>query len=405
MTSQFKAYRISDKVWWVGAVDWHLRDFHGYATERGSTYNAYLIMADKITLIDTVKRPFLNEMLSRISSVTDPRNIKIVVSNHTEMDHSGSIPDIAEIARPDKIIASEMGAKALAEHFNLKIPVTPVKDWETLNLGNMELSFIETRMVHWPDSMFTYLGNEKTLFSSDAFGMHLASSSRYADEIDKGILHSEMKKYYANILTPFASLILRLLEKVKKSDLAIETIATAHGPIFRKDIDWALERYQTWSKQEPSRKVVVVYDTMWKSTEAMALAIAEGARDADAVPYVMPLSVNHRSDVATEVLDAGALLVGSPTLNNGMMPTVADILTYFKGLKPQNLIGAAFGSYGWNGVAVEQINQYLRDMKVDLVSSGISVKYVPNDDTLKRCFELGRTVGEKLCQVVERRAK
>lgn len=405
MNSQFKAHRISDKVWWVGAVDWQLRDFHGYATEKGSTYNAYLIMADKITLIDTVKRPFLDEMLSRISSVTDPKNIKVVVSNHTEMDHSGSIPDIAEIAKPEKIIASEMGAKALTEHFKLKMPVTPVKDWEKLSLGNMELSFIETRMVHWPDSMFTYLESEKTLFSSDAFGMHLASSSTYADEIDKGVLHWEMKKYYANILTPFAHLILRLLDKVVKSDLAINTIATAHGPIFRKDIGWVLEKYQTWSKQESSKRVVIVFDTMWKSTEAMALAIAEGVRDADAIPYVMPLAVNHRSDVVTEALDAGAILVGSPTLNGGMMPTVADILTYLKGLKRQNLIGGAFGSYGWNGVAVEQINQFLRDMKVDLVSEGISVKYVPNEDTLKRCFDLGRAVGEKLCQLVDRRAK
>jgi flavorubredoxin len=303
-----------------------------------------------------------------------------------------------EVAKPEKVFASTMGAKALAEHFHLDSEIVAVKDGETLSLGNLEVSFVETRMLHWPDSMFTYLAEDGLLFSQDAFGMHLASSERFADEIAEDILLDEGAKYFANILLPLSPLVTKLLERVGGLGITINTIATDHGPIWREDVGKILGLYSTWAAQKPTRKAVVAYDTMWQSTDMMARAIGEGLARGGATPRLMPLKSCHRSDVATEILDAGALLVGSPTMNSNMFPTVADLLTYLKGLKPQNLIGAAFGSYGWSGEAVGQLESVLGEMKVDLVGEGVRVKYVPGSETLAECHSLGLLVAEKLAQ-------
>ena len=402
MDEIFQAVKVSDHVHWVGAIDWAVRDFHGYLTSRGTTYNAYLITGDKAILVDTVRAPFMQEMLSRIASVIDPGKIDYIISNHSEMDHTGCLPEVIKTVKPEKVFASAMGVKTLGEHFHhLEQEITAVKDGERLSLGNTNLSFIETRMIHWPDSMFTYLAEDKLLFSQDGFGMHLASSVRFADEIDKDILEWEAAKYFANILLPFSALILKLLDRVKQLGLPINLIAPDHGPIWRReeDIDWIVEHYYNWALQKPARKGVVVYDTMWQSTAAMARAIAEGIAGCGVETKVLPLRANHRSDVATEILDAGALLVGSPTINNNMFPTVADAMTYIKGLKPQNLIGAAFGSYGWAGEAVGQLTDILKGMKVNLVSEGLKVKYVPDENALAQCYALGKLMGDKLREI------
>jgi len=394
----FKAAKVTDKVYWVGAIDWDLRDFHGYSTDRGTTYNAYLVLADKITLVDTVKAPFREEMLSRIRSVVEPERIDYIVSNHSEMDHSGCLPEMIEMVKPEKVFASVMGVKALSEHFHLDREIVAVKDGEKLNLGKINLTFFETRMLHWPDSMFTYLVEEALLFSQDAFGMHLATGERFDDEIDDEILEYEAKRYFANILLPYASLVTKLLEKLGKLGLRIETIAPDHGPIWRKNTTRISDLYSEWALQRPTRKAVVVYDTMWGSTASMARAIGQGLKQGGADPELMPLRSHARSDVATEILDAGALLVGSPTLNNNMFPTVADVLTYLKGLKPRNLIGGAFGSYGWSPAGVEQVKEVLTEMKVKLIGGPLSVKYVPDNDAIERCSSLGLLVAEKLKQ-------
>ena len=399
MKEIFRAEKVNDHVYWVGAIDWGLRDFHGYATQRGTTYNAYLVLADKITLIDTVKAPFRDEMLARIASVIDPEDIDYIISNHSEMDHTGCLPAVIEAVKPEKVFASRAGAKTLFEHFQMDREITPLKEGDSLSLGNLNLSFVETKMLHWPDSMFTYLSEDNLLFSQDAFGMHLASSERFADEIDDDILEYEGGKYFANILLPFSSLVTRLLDKVGKLGIQIDIIAPDHGPIWRQDIGRMPELYSKWAAQKPTRKAVVVYDTMWESTAAMARAIGEGLAAGGANVRLMPLGKNHRSDVATEILDAGALLVGSPTMNNNMLPGMADVLTYLKGLKPQKLIGAAFGSYGWTGEAVGQINDILKAMKVELIGDGIKVRYVPDDDTLKQCFDLGKQVAAELDRI------
>ena len=396
MKNTFKAVPVTEDVWWVGAIDWNIRDFHGYQTRRGSTYNAYLILADKITLIDTVKAPFREEMMARIASVVDPEKINYIVSNHSEMDHSGSLPEVVAAVNPKKVFASAVGAKTLKELFPLDREITAVQDGETLSLGNRSLTFMETRMLHWPDSMFSYLNEEQLLFSQDAFGMHLASLERFADECDPAVLAYEAATYYANIILPYSPLVLKLIKRVTTAGLSFRTIAPDHGPIWRKETGGIIGSYAKWAAQKPEAKAVVVYATMWHSTERMARAVSEGLAAGGLRVKLMSMDEVHRSDVVYELLGAGALAVGSPTLNNHLLPNMADILTYLKGLKPRNLIGAAFGSYGWSGEAVKEIEEILADMKVEMAEEGIRVKNVPDAEVLARCYELGKTMAEKV---------
>lgn len=396
MEETYRAVRVTDRVYWVGAVDWTIRNFHGYTTRRGSTYNAYLVMADKVTLMDTVKSPFRDEMLARIRSVVDPAQIDVIISNHSEMDHSGCLPEAIDLMKPEKVYASAMGVKTLQEHFPHMGGLSAVKDGDRISLGNLNVSFMETRMLHWPDSMFSYLAEEEVLFSQDAFGMHLASSERFDDEIDPALLEFEGATYFANIILPYAPLVLKLLDKVSRSGLAFKVIAPDHGPIWRKDIPGVLHRYARWAAQAPTLKAVVVYATMWHSTEKMARAIGEGLAASGVQVKVLSMDEVHRSEVVYEVLDAGALLVGSSTLNNQMLPQMADIMTYLKGLRPANLIGAAFGSYGWSGEAVRQLRDILGEMKVEEVGEAIRVKNVPDGDTLRKCYDLGGLVAAQL---------
>ncbi|SEM25699.1 Flavorubredoxin [Syntrophus gentianae] len=396
----FKAIKMSDSVYWVGAIDWKIREFHGYSTLRGSTYNAYLILAEKVTLMDAVKAPFRDELLARIASVIDPQKIDYLVSNHSEMDHTGCLPEILAAVKPEKVFASVMGARTIPKHFALKQGITPVKSGDEISLGNKTLSFLETRMLHWPDSMFSYLKEDKILFSQDAFGMHLATEERYADEIPADILDYESKKYFANILLPYASQVSSLVDKFPSLGLEIKTIAPDHGPIWRSGFEALMGQYRSLAAQKPTRKALVVYDTMWHSTERMARAIEEGLREGGAQARLLPLSCTHRSEVAYEILEAGALIVGSPTLNNQLLPTLADTLTYLKGLRPRNLIGTAFGSYGWSGESPAQLQAFLEEMKIEIVGKPVKANYVPGKDVLDECFAMGMAVAERLQEVV-----
>ncbi len=395
MTTTFDAVKITDRVYWVGAIDWNLRDFHGYETPRGSTYNAYLVLGERIALIDTVRARFRPELMERIASVVDPSKIDVIVSNHAEMDHSGCLPAVIEAVSPEKVVASSKGVEALARHFpGLEGKVQGVADGETLDLGGIELRFIETRMLHWPESMMTYVPRERLLFSQDGFGIHLASSERFADELDSAVVEYESAKYYANIIMPFGSRVAKTLEALEELD--IEIIAPDHGPVYRRDLERYLQLYARWVEQPFTKKAVIVFDTMWMSTDKMARAIAEGLTAGGVSVKFMPLKHNHRSDIVTEVLESGALLVGSPTQNGQLFPTVADVLTYLKGLSPKNLVGAAFGSYGWGAKAVRQIRETLEQMKVELIDEGLEVQYVPTEEDLLRCRQLGERIAQAL---------
>lgn len=395
--SVFQAEKLTEKVYWVGAVDWAVRDFHGYSTGHGSTYNAYLVMADRITLVDTVKRPFLHQMMERISSVCDPSDVDIIVSNHSEMDHSGALPETIGRIGPSGVYASRMGAKALAAHFHWdEDTVRAVGTGDTLDLGGATLEFRETRMLHWPDSMVSYMPEEKVLFSQDGFGMHLATSERFDDQVSRTLLETEARKYYANILMPYSQLVKGLLADIRTSGLEIGLLCPDHGPVWRSDIGWITGMWEEWAEKPPSMKAVVVYDTMWGSTASMAQAVSQGLESGGASVKLLPLRATHISDVAAEVLEASALLVGSPTLNGRIFPSVAECLNYLGGLRPAGLVGASFGSYGWSGEAVRELNGILEGMKVRLTGEGLKALYVPGPEALGECFELGAGVAGEL---------
>jgi len=396
MAEIYQAVRVTDKVYWVGAIDWKIRDFHGYDTPRGSTYNAYLVMGEKIALLDAVKEPFKAELMSRIRSIIDPERIDYIVSNHSEPDHTGCLARVIRKVKPEKVFASKMGKKALYEHY--AIDVEAVSTGNVLDLGGLSLKFIETRMIHWPDSMVTYIPEVKALISQDAFGMHYATGERFADQLDEPVLRRESDKYYANIVLPYSPIVKNALESLASLD--IDLICPDHGPIWRSK-EWVgkvLGWYGEYVEQKPTMKAVVIFDSMWSSTEKMAQAIAEGLIEGTADVRMINLHESPRSQVAHELLSAGALLVGSPTINNGIFPIVADVMTYIEGLKPKNLLGAAFGSYGWSGEAVGVLENTLDRMGVERTRESIKVNYVPTGDDLLKCRELGVNIARDMAE-------
>jgi len=388
---------VKKGVYWVGAVDWNIRDFHGYSTEKGSSYNSYLVMDEKITLFDTVKKGFRSDLLHHIHRLVAPEKIDYLVVNHVEMDHSGSLPEIVDLVQPEKIFCSGKGKQGLLEHFHREDwPYEVVETGQEISLGKKSVTFVETRMLHWPDSMFSYIKEDKLLISSDAFGQHWATSERFDDEVDLPELFMHAAKYYANILLLYSPLIQKLIANVQEMGLEIDTIAPDHGLIWRSCPEKIIEAYDLWSRQECQPKALVIYDTMWKSTETMAKAILHGLVEEGVKAQLLNLSVTHRSEVMTEVLDAKALIFGSSTLNNMMLPRMADILNYIKGLRPTNRLGAAFGSYGWSGEAVKQIIEVMEGMKIRVMDPGIRGKYVPTHEELRKCVELGSKIGRAI---------
>ena len=375
-----KAIEVKKGIYWVGAVDWSMRSFHGYSTRRGSSYNAYLILDEKITLIDTVKAPFVAELLERISSVVDPKEIDYIVSNHVEPDHSGSLPIMAKCCPNAKIVTSAPnGLKGLTGRYG-ELPYQAVKTGETLALGKRTLSFVATPMLHWPDSMVTYCPEEKLLFSNDAFGQHLAANRRFDDENDFHIIMEEAKKYYANILMLYGKQAQTALAAL--GALPIEMILTGHGVSWRAHIPEILDAYKKWSAGELEEKAVVVFDSMWGSTERLARAITD-AFTAKGVPVAyFDLRADHISDVITEVLTAKYLAVGSPTINNQMMPPVAAFLCYLKGFVPKGRKAFAFGSFGWGGQSVGLVEDELKAAGCEICLEKIRVKDVPTQDDL-----------------------
>jgi flavorubredoxin len=386
--------KLKEGVYWVGAVDWNLRNFHGYITHRGTTYNAYLVIDENIALIDTVKESFFDEMMGRIREIVDPSRINYLISNHTEPDHSGSIKRTLETAENAELIASPLGEKGLKRYYGEGLKVTTIKEKPSISLGSKTLQFVAVPMVHWPDSMVTYIPEDKLLLSNDAFGQHLASTKRFDDEVDQGVLMQEAATYYANIVMPLWMSVSRAFKAVQ--GLEIDMIAPSHGVIWRGDPGKILSAYQRWVEGQTQQEAVIVYDTMWGSTENVAKAIIEGIAFEGVEVRIHRLDTTHNSDVIADVLEARAVLVGSPTLNNGLFPTVASFLAYMKGLKPRNKIGAAFGSYGWGGGAKRAVEAELKATGVELVENDLDFNYRPGVDELKKAFEFGRLIAEKI---------
>ena len=386
---------IKPNVYWFGGIDWDLRNFHGYVTPRGSTYNSYLIIDDKITLVDTVKHYLADEMLDRIRAVVDPEEIDYVLVNHVEMDHSGSMPMVMEVAPNASIVTTSKGKKALEMHYGKDWEYMIVKTGDELKTGSRTLKFVETPMVHWPDNMVTYVPEDGLLLSNDAFGQHIASTERFVDEMGWDIVREEAASYYANIVFPYGDQVNKALDVVET--LPLEMIAPSHGLIWRSHLTELLREYRKWAGNETDRKALIVYDTMWGSTKEMALALQEGL-EACGVPVTMKsLQTNHISQIVPHVLTARLVLVGSPTINNGMLPTVAAFLTYTKGLRPKKRTGFAFGSYGWGGQGAREVASVLKDMGWKMPEETVNLQYVPGKDDLANLKE----IGSRLARAIE----
>ena len=372
---------IAPGVYSVGAVDWNVRNFHGYTTKNGATYNAYLIMDEKICLIDTVKAPFTQDLIDNISRITDVSKIDYIISNHVEMDHSGAIAAIAKLAPNAQIITSSTaGVSGLTAHYG-PLNYVAVKAGDVINLGKNELHFAQTPMLHWPDNIVTYCPQLKILFSNDAFGQHYASSYMFDDEAENfGMVMQEAKKYYANILMPFGAQAQKAVDIV--SGLDVKLVAPSHGLIWRSHFAEVLENYKLWSSNCCFEKAMVVYDSMWGSTTDMAVSVMRGFEAAGVEAKLFDLKENHISDIMTDLLDAKYIAVGSPTLNNNMLPTVAAFLCYLKGLAPKGRLGFAFGSYGWSGQSIPQVEEQLEAAGVHKFADMYKIKFLPTEQNL-----------------------
>ncbi len=377
--------KIAQDIYWTGYIDWNLRSFHGYSTPQGSTYNAYLILDEKPALIDTVKHYGFDEMLLRIKEIIEPGKIKYIISNHTELDHSGSIAKLLACCPDAEVVCSPKGEEGLKKHFlaaskNWQFKV--VNSGDTLKIGKHDLKFFLMPMVHWPDSMATYSASDSILFPNDAFGQHYASAERFADEVGMDIVIKEAKKYYANIVMPYGGQVQKALEALK--DVKIDVISPSHGLIWRRkeDIEKIITLYKKWSSYESEKSVVIVYDTMWHSTESLAIKLYE-LIDRENIPVkLFNLQNTHISDIIAEVISARVVAAGSPVLNNKILPTMGAFLTYLKGLKPKNRYGFTFGSYGWAKIAFKELEDSLKEAGMELIGDGSYVNYVPTAEDL-----------------------
>lgn len=394
-----KAIKLREGIYWVGAIDWDLRNFHGYLTQRGSTYNAYLIIDEKITLIDNVKSYLYDEMIARISDVIDPSKIDILIQNHVEMDHSGGLPQLMKLLPNTTLYTNATGIKGLKLHYKEDWNFAEIKSGDSINIGKRNLSFLTTPMVHWPDNQFTYCPEEQILFSNDAFGQHIASSERLANELPIGIVLEEAKKYYANIVLPYSKQVQKVLEAA--APLAISMICPSHGVIWTEDnIPFILAEYKNWAYSvSDQHSALVIYDTMWKSTQMMAYAIHETFEKLGIRSKLLNLQHNHISDIMTDIITAKFIAVGSPTLNSSILPTVAAFIYYLKGLSPKDRIGLAFGSYGWGGQSIPILHQLLGDPKECgfNMMEPLKLQYIPSAEDLAALkTKLEQQIKEKL---------
>jgi flavorubredoxin len=392
--------KITEHVTWVGKVDWELKSFHGneYSTWKGSSYNSYLIRDEKTVLIDTVWQPYDKEFVSRLKQEIDLKEIDYIIINHSEIDHSGALPELMREIPQTPIYCTANGAKILKGHYHQDWNFVTVKTGDSLKIGTHTLTFVEAPMLHWPDSMFTYMDGENILFSNDAFGQHYATESLYNDMVDSSELFEEATKYYANILTPFSKLVAKKIDEVLKLNLPVTLICPSHGVIWKNNPLQIVEQYYKWAKDYQENQITIIYDTMWNATRKMAEAIAEGIEQADPAVTVKlcNASKEDKNDIITEIFRSKAILIGSPTVNNGYMHSIAGLLEMVKGLKFKNKKAAAFGSYGWSGEAVKLLNEELNKAGFELLGDGYRTLWVPEESELKALTEYGRDLVEKI---------
>ncbi len=383
---------VKENVYSAGCVDWGERRFHGstYTTKKGVTYNSYLIVDEKITLIDAVRKEFFAEFADNIGRIADPARIENIVINHIEPDHSGSFPELLKLCPNAKIYGTQKSKQGLLKYYGVCGDFVCVKAGQSINIGKRTLDFIDVPMIHWPDSMFTYCAFDKILFSNDGFGQHYATNKIFDDEVSCDILMEEAKKYYANILWPFGSLIASKLSAIKKLNLEIEMIAPSHGLIWRKYIPQIMDKYLCWAANSTQNKIAVVYETMWNSTESMARKIVEGITSQGVEAFLFDITKCDSTELSAYMLDAKGFVFGSSTHDNVMLPVIAGFLHYLKGLKPKGRKAFAFGSYGWSGEAVKEIETLLEEAGIEKSQEGVRAVYAPSKEELDKCFEAGK---------------
>jgi len=392
--------KITESVTWVGKVDWELRKFHGeeYSTHRGSSYNSYLIKDKKIVLIDTVWEPFADEFVNNLAEEVPLENIDFIVANHGEIDHSGALPKLMEYIPDKPIYCTANAVKSLRGQYHKDWNFKVVKTGDTVNIGSKNLIFIEAPMLHWPDSMFTYMDGENILFSNDAFGQHYATELLYNDLVDQSELFQEAIKYYANILTPFSKLVVRKIEEFKSLNLPLDMICTSHGVVWRKNPMQIVEKYLQWANDYHENQITIIYDTMWGGTRKMAEAIARGISEEDksVVVKLFNIARSDVNDVITEVFKSKAILIGSATINRGVLGAIAGFMELVKGLGFKNKKASQFGTYGWSGESTKVLKAYLEASGFEVVHEGILKLWSPEGKDLADCKEFGREFAAKV---------
>ncbi|EPR44722.1 beta-lactamase domain protein [Desulfovibrio sp. X2] len=398
-----RPYAITDEIFWVGVVAWATRNFHGYSrSPLGTTYNAFLVKDEKVTLFDTVEAEHKDEFFCNVTSTLGSLDkVDYIVVNHLEPDHGGCLIEAVERMKPEKIFCSPMGErniKSLYHHSSADWPIEVCPSGHSVSIGKRTLKFLETRMLHWPDNMVTYIPEEKMLISSDAFGQNISSSERFADEIDRGLVLHALKEYFANIVQPYSPVTLKTLDKIEELALDIQTLMPDHGLIWRgEDCKWVLDRYREFATAKPKNRALILYDTMWHSTEMMAEAVAGGLQSEGVSVKIMNAKKDHHSTIVTELFDCGALVLGSPTHNNGILPNIAGTLQYIKGLRPLNKVGGCFGSYGWSGESVKILAEWLDKIGIEKVAGdAVKVQNAPTHETFEACYAYGKEIAKAL---------
>jgi anaerobic nitric oxide reductase flavorubredoxin len=391
------SFKINENVTWVGKIDWELRRFHGeeYSTHRGSTYNSYLVRDEKVVLIDTVWKPFAKEFVQNLKKEIDLNEIDYIIANHAEIDHSGALPELMKEIPETPIYCTSSGVKSIKGHYHQDWNFIEVKTGDKLDLGKKDIVFIEAKMLHWPDSMFSYLTGDSILFSNDAFGQHYATEFMYNDLVDQAELYQEAIKYYANILTPYSKLVEQKINEILKLGLPVNMICPSHGVIWRENPIQIVNKYMEWAKDFQENQITIVYDTMWDSTRKMAEAIAKGIKSANKTINIKLYNSarGDKNDIITEVFKSKAILVGSPTINRGILSSTAGILEEIRGMGFKQKKAAAFGSYGWGGESAKIITEGLTKCGFEIIDDGIKTQWVPDEKALDMCVEYGKRIG------------
>lgn len=396
--------KLAKGVHWVGVIDWNLRLYHNtYSTQHGTTYNSYILLDEQIALVDTVYTPFYGELLENIKGLVPIEKITYVIANHAEPDHSGALPYLMKIIPRAKVVCTNKCKDILSRLYPTPWDFLTVKSGDELRIGKKTLKFIEAPMMHWPDNMFTYVKEDKLLISNDPFGQHMASSERFEDEADQTVVWEEASKYFANTLYPFTALIKRKVEEIKS--LPIEIIAPSHGVIWRQEPNRIMDKYLQWASGEAKESILIVYDTMWESTDIMARAITEGIQREGVPLKLFKLTATDHGDILRELLEARGLMLGSSTLNNTVLPSMASFIETLKGLRPKGKLACAFGSHGWGGGAVKVIEKAMEQAGMENILPGLIVKYRPDEKEIEACRQLGGQFAQKVKEFSLEKAK